>query len=94
MAKLLGKEVKITNSKLIRWAALNGVELKNLDTLNVVDMIGLVTASSDLTVEEIDAAIDEDLAFLNEMADVVAKSMEIKSGDKTAKQTANSKKKK
>lgn len=80
MATLLGKEVKITNSKLIRWAAVSGVELKNLDTLNVVDMIGLVVASSDITVEEIDAAIDEDIAFVSVMADVVAQSMEIKSG--------------
>lgn len=93
MATLLGKEVKITNSKLIRWAAVNGVELKNLSTLNVVDMISLVAASSDLTVEEIDKAIDDDLSFLNEMAEVVAQSMEIKSGAEV-KQMASSKRKK
>lgn len=94
MATLLGKEVKITNSKLIRWAAVNNVELKDLSTLNVVDMIGLVTASSELTEEEIDAAIDKDLSFLNEMAEVVSQSLEIKTSEKEVKQRASSNKKK
>lgn len=92
MAKLLGKEVLITNSKLIRFASEYGLKLTDLSELNIASIIDLVAYCSDLTVDEIEAELDKDLAFAETLAKVVTDSLQIRGGS-VEKQTVKPMKK-
>lgn len=81
MAKLLGKEVLITNSKLIRFASEYNLKLTDLSELNIASIIDLVAYCSDLTVDEIEAELDKDLAFAETLAKVVTDSLQIRGGN-------------
>lgn len=81
MSTILGKEVRITNSKLIRFASEYKINLGDLEQLNAGQVIDLVAYCSDVTIEELEAEIDKDLGFIEQLSKVVVESLEIKGGD-------------
>ncbi|HRG64724.1 MAG TPA: hypothetical protein PLV12_02910 [Saprospiraceae bacterium] len=88
MGILLGKEVRITNSKLIRWADQNDIKMDALEKLKITQVIDLICACSDLTHEEIDNELDNDMNFSVQLAEVLNESLELKAGGEPVKRTA------
>lgn len=88
MGILLGKEVRITNSKLIRWADQNDIKMDALEKLKITQVIDLICACSDLTHEEIDNELDNDMNFSVQLAEVLNESLELKAGGEPVKKTA------
>lgn len=88
MATLLGKEVKITNSRLIRWADENDIPMDKLDKMKITQVIDLICACSDLTHDEIDAELDKDMGFATAIVETLNNSLEIKAGGEPGKKTA------
>lgn len=80
MAKLLGKEVAITNSKLVRFASEKKIKLDQLSEMDLATIIDLIAHCSELTVEQIEKELDKDMAFAETLANVVTESLQIKGG--------------
>ena len=73
---LLGKEVSITNSKLLRFAKNRGkVDLSFFESLDILDCIDLIVFCSELTVEDIEHALDEDMEFSVQIINTVTESL-------------------
>lgn len=80
MNKLLGIEVKdITNSKLLRFAQKKGfTDLSFLSNLGVADCVDLLNFNQpELTIEAMEAAIDENIDFTNTLCQCVIDAMNI-----------------
>jgi hypothetical protein len=88
MGILLGKEVRITNSKLIRWADQNDIKMDALGNLKITQVIDLICTCSDITQEEIDKELDNDINFSTKLVEALNDSLEIKAGGEPVKKTA------
>jgi len=77
MSLLLGRQVEITNTKLLRFAKEKGIkDLSQFDALDVIDMMELIAYCSDIPINELEEAFDEDIAFGQIMAQCVTDSFE------------------
>lgn len=77
MSLLLGKQVEITNTRLLRFAKEKGLkDLSQFDALDIIDMMELIAYCSDIDIKDLEDALDEDLAFGQDMAKCITDSYE------------------
>jgi len=87
--KLLGKEVLITNSKLLRFAKSKGkIDLGFFENMDIIDCMELICFCSDLTIAQLEKELDKDMEFAGELAKVVTESMDTGGQKKTIKKVS------
>ncbi|MBK8698372.1 MAG: hypothetical protein IPN29_02010 [Saprospiraceae bacterium] len=94
MSLLLNKEVRITNSRLIRWADENDVPLSGLERMKITQMISLISYCSDLTEDEINNELDKDIGFTETLVKTVTDSLELRGTGELGKPKARPMRKK